>query len=261
MKKYSIIIFAIFLCILNVKAQELALFSAKLIDAETTIPIKDANIYTKKSGYGVSSDQNGNFRILVYPNDTVIVSCLGYEKTAIPILDFNGFESKNYILRIKPIVYTLQTVEIKDIVSVVIKPSEVYESVKVEGLEPQKDKFKVDLGNDLSVDLKKPETNFGVENFGVGLTINGFLSSLLKKESKELRKLKVVEQTDKRTEFFHKFLASDELKDILINNYGMSEEEYIVFIEEFAQDAGRIKYATNKYDILKKIDSIINNKY
>ena len=24
---------------------------------------------------------------------------------------------------------------------------------------------------------------------------------------------------------------------------------------------GRIKYATNKYDILKKIDSIINNKY
>lgn len=258
MKKFTIIIFIILLGTISLRAQKLAHFSAKLIDAETSLPIKDANIYTKVSGYGVTSDLNGKFGILVYPNDTIIVSCLGYEKTAIPILDFKGFETKSYVLRIKPVVYTLQTVEIKNVVSVVIKPSEVYESVPIEGIAPQKDKYKVDIGNDVSVDFKKPQTNFGVQNFGVGLTINGFLSSLLKKESKELRKLKMVEKADKRTEFFHNYLVSDELKDILMNNYGLSEDEYLDFIEDFVQNAGKLKYATNKYDILKKIDTILN---
>ena len=73
---------------LKVKAQQS--IKGTLIDAETEEPIGYATIGVKGKSIGIVTNQNGDFQIpLSYQGlgDTMMVSCIGYELTQVPLMD------------------------------------------------------------------------------------------------------------------------------------------------------------------------------
>ena len=68
----------------------LPLFSGKVIDQLSQTPLPYANIYLEKTQQGTSSDQNGNFqfRSEFTPQDSLVVSYVGYEKKRFAAVNF-----------------------------------------------------------------------------------------------------------------------------------------------------------------------------
>lgn len=51
----------------------------KIIDINTKLPIPFVNIQILGTGYGFTSDNNGNFNLQIKPNQTIVISAIGYE--------------------------------------------------------------------------------------------------------------------------------------------------------------------------------------
>ncbi|MDR2083785.1 MAG: carboxypeptidase-like regulatory domain-containing protein [Bacteroidales bacterium] len=239
--------------------QEKKIFYGQLLDSSTQAPIHNAHVLSSSKGATIS-DYHGNFSIYVLGDDTLTVSCIGYQKTNILVSNYKNFENNKVIFQITPIIYTLSSVEIPYAYSVVIVPMDKKEKVNIEGVAPLKNEiWHKKVNDDINIKFQK-ENNIGksevpeLQYFGIGVTIDGFLSGLINKETKKERDTKEVIENDKRTSFFDTYMKSDELKNILMSEpYNMSQNEYKNFVEIFILKAGKIKFATNEYDILQEI--------
>ena len=246
-------------CFLAHTQESKKIFSGQLLDSSTQEPILNAHIYSGTGGAAVS-DYYGNFSVYVFDNDTLTVSCIGYQKTRILISTYKNFEDKRVIFSITPIIYALNAVEIPYVYSVVIVPEEKREKVEIDGVGPLKSgTWQIKLNDDMSIKFGQPSTAAeknipGVATFGPSIALYGFLSGLINKETKKEREIKEITETDNRTTFFDTYVKSATVKNILTEEpYKMSQNEYEKFIETFILDAGKIKFATNEYDILQKI--------
>lgn len=76
-------------------------------DAEVGKPIEFASVYYKIKNSGVYTDLNGNFKFNQIPNDTLIISALGYKKIEIPSSDLSSFLK----IEMEPLVFQLENVE------------------------------------------------------------------------------------------------------------------------------------------------------
>lgn len=243
-------------------AQSTDVFRGVLIDDETSQPIVDVHIYST-SGYVAVSNYDGSFSIAVLPNDTLNVSSVGYAKTTILVENCPDFTDKILTFKIKPIVYTLRAVEINPERSIVVLPEEILKSVDigdVEGVESSVPKISV--GDYTSILLQNAKYDKGLPFFGIGITINGFLSGFMKEGTKEERMVKELSKVDENQKVFYNYVYSSDLKKILMENYKMTESEYQNFIDYFVKNAGNVKKSNNEYDILQaiieKIDKMQN---
>ncbi|MDL2238802.1 carboxypeptidase-like regulatory domain-containing protein [Bacteroidales bacterium OttesenSCG-928-K03] len=243
------------------------IFVGQLLDAETQEPIQNAHIFSNSKSATVSNVY-GEFSLYVVDKDTLTVSCIGYQTTKILLANYPNFEDKLYVFNITPIIYPLSMVEIPYDYSVVIIPAEKREKINVEGVAPLNEKqWKIKVNEDINLKFAD-ESNFGkkvpgIPNVGPTLYITGLLTSMFDKETKKEREAKEIIEKDKRTIFFDSYMKSNELREILMNKpYNMSQEEYENFIENFILKAGKVKFATNEYDILQKIAETLepNNK-
>ena len=246
-------------CFLAHTQESKKIFSGQLLDSSTKEPILNAHIYSNTGSASVS-DYYGNFSLYVFDNDTLTVSCIGYQKTRILISNYKNFEDKRVIFDITPITYALNAVEIPYVYSLVILPEDKKAKVDIEGVGSLKNEtWQAKVNDDVSVKFEKDNEIGkkdvpGVSTFGPGITISGFLSGLINKETKKEREIKEITETDNRTTFFDTYVQSATVKKILTEApYNMPQSEYEKFIESFILDAGKIKFATNEYDILQKI--------
>jgi hypothetical protein len=106
MRTNLITLFLFCLAITSVNSQ--TTFSSKVFDANTEKPIAYANIQFN-SKTGVISNDNGEYSITITrsitSSDSLVISCLGYEKTSLPLLNFT-----NEITYLKPQVVDLDEV-------------------------------------------------------------------------------------------------------------------------------------------------------
>ena len=91
-------------------SQQLQIVEIKgeIID-ETYEPISFTNIASKKTGYGTISNEDGEFRIRILENDTLIFSALSYVKKEIPVKQL--FMEKNYVI-LKKNIYQIGEVNV-----------------------------------------------------------------------------------------------------------------------------------------------------
>lgn len=238
-KSFIFIICLLFLQICLFAQDTFKVFNAKLIDAETMGPVVNANIYSA-SRHGTTSNHEGVFSLYVNEADTIVISCIGYKRTKMMTANYPDFEGNILTFKIEPIVYTLSAVEIPFLNSVVIIPSSKNEVVDV-GVSKEITAKEQPIGfrtENVDVRMKKDaQPSWERPMFGIGFTISGFLSSLINKESKEQRMLNTVKDGDAKTSLFDTFMASKELKHLLMDEpYKMSEEEYKSFVEEFTKN-------------------------
>ena len=114
MKRY-IIIYAVFISAgaLPLFAQEILIQWTGVVRDELLRPVPFAHVIVLRDLRGTVSDQNGMFTIITYPNDTLIVSCVGYKLAKIPVPNFTIDDSKHYI---KDIVLEEEAIEIRELV-------------------------------------------------------------------------------------------------------------------------------------------------
>lgn len=81
------------------------LFKGRLLDARTNAPIVYANISFLETTKGISSTEDGSFRMYVdkkHKNGKIHISCLNYKDTIVSAIDLNGktffMHPKHYVL-------------------------------------------------------------------------------------------------------------------------------------------------------------------
>ena len=101
-----------------------------ILDADDLQPIPNVNVYVRH-GYGTSSNENGYFELPCHLADTIIFSCIGYQRVAFPVPDSLIGRS-----RAVGIVMSPDTVLLGE---VVVLPFITYEQLKYEVAHMQSD--------------------------------------------------------------------------------------------------------------------------
>ncbi len=81
----------------------------KIVDKELNTPITYANITFLKRDKGTYSNENGQFKIDVKSNDSLIISSVGYKNKVIKISDFN-LQNLDHIIKLQPEIEKLDEV-------------------------------------------------------------------------------------------------------------------------------------------------------
>ena len=88
--------------------------SGKIIDNKSKTPLQYTNITIPSIGYGIISDEFGNFSIKISKNindDSLIISAIGYVEEQIAIKDL---KRKNNLIQLKKRAYTLSEVTVNN---------------------------------------------------------------------------------------------------------------------------------------------------
>ena len=83
-------------------------FHAKIVDAETGEPLPYVSVYVSE-GNGTLSNEEGAFSINAQPDDTLRLSCIGYEKLLLKAADIGD------LVKLKPLTQKLREVTVKPI--------------------------------------------------------------------------------------------------------------------------------------------------
>ena len=121
----SLLIFYFLLSTTFCFTQNFIKLSGKVFDYKTNDPISCANIFVMGQAIGTNTNTSGEFIFNVPIKnkfDTIVVSSLGYESFKCLINDFS-----NKIIYLKPYVYNLQEITIKNIF---LKPKQILNNVK-----------------------------------------------------------------------------------------------------------------------------------
>ncbi|MDR2039703.1 MAG: carboxypeptidase-like regulatory domain-containing protein [Bacteroidales bacterium] len=99
MKKYLICTILVFVGIglQQLRAQEILIQWTGVVRDDLLQPIPFTHIIVKKDFRGTVSDPEGRFTIITYPNDTLLISSMGYKPMRIPVPDISLEDSKHYI--------------------------------------------------------------------------------------------------------------------------------------------------------------------
>ena len=248
----KILFFFILFAPMMLWSQDYKVFRGILKDSETGYPIRDVHAYSTSHHTDVS-DFNGYFELYVSDNDTIHLSSVNYGKSDIYVASCGQYYDKVLVFELKPVVYVLREVVVPLTQSVVILPVEKKEKVDVQGVEKGTREIpKVKLDDNVDLVWKRETYNQGLDYFGMGITIKGFISGLFNSnENKSEKKIEELERIEKGTETFYNYIRSADFKNVMTNDYGLTEDEFVDFVNYFQKNAGSIRKSTNEYDILK----------
>lgn len=69
-------------------SDSLLIFHARVVTADSALPLHNAHIISKFNRWGTISNKNGEFKMLVSPNDSVMISTIGFSTTVL-LIDSN----------------------------------------------------------------------------------------------------------------------------------------------------------------------------
>ena len=158
-KTLFLVIMLVVAAAVNVFSQEKVIFRGKVVDFITYQPLENVCVHNLSSGLMVFSNSSGDFSMLIFPQDTLAISRVGYNMEMFPITDslknLNGRATikllmKSIILR-NVTVYAAKPYPlfIKDLVKTTPK-----EKIDIPGIEISKEEranYNPDNGNLLSL--------------------------------------------------------------------------------------------------------------
>lgn len=111
-------IYLLFICIIYCSDSFSQMYSVQLINKDNGEPVAYANIGIVDKNIGTVSNTKGEFNIELnskYDNDTLYISCIGYERKAYSISKFkNSFRNNDQcIVELQPKIYVLDEILVK----------------------------------------------------------------------------------------------------------------------------------------------------
>lgn len=179
-----------------------------VVSAENDDYLVGVHIYAKIAHVGQVSDQRGFFEMMVDPEDTLIVTFVGYDRQIIPVAYF-AEDQIDMIIRMESKVIELDEVTIFADPDIDYLKRKDRNPLKIHGLKAPPEKPDVDVP-------------VGSLNYGI--------LSRWGKEAKEKRKIMKVYQDSQRDRIYIQTVSSDSLRNVFMNRYDIDEKEYNEFI-------------------------------
>jgi hypothetical protein len=208
-----------FLCV------ALSAFSQKpikgiVIDSISFSPLPGVNIQIKNTSRGTSTDGKGEFRLLLKNTDTLIFSLVGY----LPEIFAASELEETALIRMAEEIRMLQTITVH----------------------PKGDQEK-QLPH-LRLQPKGNLMNYGPTSAGINL---GYFT----KEQKEKRKLYKVVQEHERQKNYIAVVTSPEVRERIIYDYNLSEDEYYQILASFNIENGESLYVLSSEELVVVMNS------
>lgn len=179
-----------------------------VVNSEDEKSLVGVHIYAKIAHVGNVSDQLGVFEMMVDPNDTLVVTFVGYERQLIPLTYFRE-ERIDLIIRMSS-----ETIELPGIT--------IHGEPNIDYL-MRKDRNPLKI-HGLQAPSKKPDVDVPVGSLNYGVL------SRWGKEAKEKRKLMEVYKDSQQERIYTQTVSSDSVRSIFMDRYGINEREYNDFV-------------------------------
>jgi len=161
-------IYLLFICIIYYSDSFSQMYSGQLIDQQSGAPISYVNIGIVNKNIGTVSNTKGEFTLELNStedNDTLFISCIGYERKAYLISNFkNSFRSMDQIIiELQPKIYELAEVVVRPIGTKIYTLGNFCESNSAYG----NAFYSKELGTEIGVLVNLPENknNAYLQNF------------------------------------------------------------------------------------------------
>lgn len=200
-------------------------------DSATMQPMLDVNITIKRSGKGTVSDARGYFSLDANGTDTLIFSRVGYYTKVRPVK------------WVKEVVIIFLTEEHKTLQPVVIESETLMPWLKK--LPPESPWKNPTLNKSFT---ETPGFQ-GLQTFGPGYVMSGPISRFSKYE-KERKKLKVVQRENYKARNYVDIVNDPEVKDKIIKDYNLTEEEYYRLLAIFNEKNKDIIYELQSSELI-----------
>jgi CarboxypepD_reg-like domain len=192
-----------------------------VIDSISFSPLPNVNIQLKHTARGTSTDAKGEFRILVKTTDTLVFSLVGYFPE-----EFSANElEETTLIRLAEEVRILQTIT-------VIPKADQAKPARTVHLAPHGKLM-----------------NYGPNGAGINLAYFG-------KEQREKRKLNLVMAEKERTKNYVSVVTSPEVRERIIFDYNLSEDEYYQILAGFNIENGDSLYYLSSEELI-----VVMNEY
>ena len=199
-------------------------------DSLTLQPLAYVTVVNQTRNNGVTTDENGNFRLSAYPGDSILFTILGYSRKTKVVRS----NEQAMIIFLREFAMTLN-------------PVTIYGSFKPHGADKWKSAIEMPK---IFRNPAGPGSGYLIETFGPGVSVGGLLSSMFKSE-KERKKVKTVREKAKQSETYLSVIVSEETKSYFQKTFSMTEADYNKFIESFNIAHPEAVYIESKDDIMK----------
>ena len=201
-----------------------------VLDTTSMFSLSYVNITIKNKGQGTESDIRGTFELKASEKDTIIFSRVGYQTRMIPVEAVR----KLVLIFMKEEPQMLDEVEIKTLRPPWMPP-----------LEP------VSPWQNLT--FTRPFTELpatqGVQTFGPGYIFK-MPGSEFKKEDRAKKRLREIEEENDKARDYISMVNGAEIKGKLMNEYGLSEEQFYEILARFNEKNGAFIYKLEWDEVL-----------
>lgn len=202
-----------------------------MADSATMQPLPNVNIRIKNGGPITVSDIRGFFSLTASDEDTVVFSIVGYYSKSLPVK------------LVREVAIIFMTEEQKTLESVEIRGDVLLPYLKKI---PQESPWK---NPTYSKGFTETPGFQGIQTFGPGYTLKGPISRFSKYE-KERKKLKKVQQQNYNAQGYVELVNSPEVKDRIMKDYNISEEEYFRLLAVFNEKNKDIIYELEPNELI-----------
>jgi hypothetical protein len=201
-----------------------------VLDSTSKYSLPDVNITIKNTGPGTVSDLRGSFELKARAKDTIVFSRVGYQTRMLPAEAVNRL----VLIFMKEETRMLDEVEIKDHLPSWLPPPTP--------ISPWQ--------NPTFNKAYREMPGFqGVQTFGPGRVFK-MPGSGFKKEARAKERLnQIAAENDKAREYID-MVNSPEIKDTLMEKYGLSEEKFYEILARFNQKNGDFIYKLEGHEVL-----------
>jgi hypothetical protein len=177
-------------------------------DSENDEYLVGVHIFARVAHEGTISDHKGKFQMMVHPEDTIIITFVGYERQVIPMAYFRE-QNIDLLIRMDPQVIELPGITITGEQDISYLYRKGQNPLKIHSYKPPADHPDLDVPAG-SLDYG-PLSRWG-------------------KEAKEKRKLLKVYQETGKDRIYIQTVSSDSVRSVFTYMYGINENEYNDFI-------------------------------
>lgn len=189
-----------------------------VVDSLTLAALSGAHIQVKNSALGTRTNDKGVFSIRAKPADTLVISMVGYALVEIPLL----FEESGILIRLAEKVNMLN--------EVIISASRINEITRTYRAPPRP-----------------------MASFALGNPFDHF-----SKWQREKRKLQKVVEENNRTFFYVQVVNDPEVRELLMEEFNLSESEFYELLVKFNTQSGNLVYSTDSRQIIESIKNFFS---
>jgi hypothetical protein len=194
-----------------------------VVDSVSLTALQGVHVKVKNSDRGTSTNLKGEFYIATQPTDTLLLTRIGYNDLAVPLL----FEEEDILIRLKERVRLLKEITIT---ATRLRPSEIVRATRT-------------MPRKMS-------------------TADAFSSpwDYFTKGEKDKRKATKLINENNRIRTYVEVIHDQLLREEVMNELNLSETEYYVTLAAFNKQSQDVLYSTDKHEIINSLKAFFRQR-